>query len=119
MPKPMMTKSTRTAKTGKTKPVARTTKTTKTVAVANATHAYTMLEDEPESGQYSVGICERGVAGYRLVPDYGPYEDKARTSGIVGRLNERLGVSAEEAEAIVNSTFAKPFKAKKAAGGRR
>lgn len=82
-------------------------------------HAYTMLEDEPESGQYSVGICERGVAGYRLVPDYGPYEDKARTSGIVGRLNERIGVSAEEADAIVGSTFAKPFKAKKAAGGRR
>lgn len=66
-------------------------------------YAYTHTETAPN--EWSVVLCEDGVAGYRLVPDYGPYDDEERAQGIAQRLNERLGMTEQRVRDVVRSSF--------------
>ena len=65
--------------------------------------AYVLID--VSSGGYGVACCVEGEKGYHPVPDYGPYMDEKHTQGVVDRLNERLGVSKDEAHRIVLSTM--------------
>jgi hypothetical protein len=56
---------------------------------------------------WQVVLVSKGVPGYRPIADYPPVVSKVQAEGVAGRLNQRLGVSKEEALLIAVTTMGK------------
>ncbi len=83
--------------------------------------AYTVIEagHKPDGEPlFMAGLCVEGTFGFRTIPDYGPAK-RARMVDIVTRLNERIGITDADAEAIVVSTFKRSPRSRRTGGKAR
>lgn len=82
---------------------------TKTKPVKKSKHCYYALRDHHYDGAWHVVMVYRGKPGYRLVnPDTdlgGPCSDKAEADRCVAYWNKAVGVTPEEAMAIVSGSI--------------